>query len=251
MNGATMVRAASFVASLGLLFLAVVAGGCSANAASDVLCVPNSRVRCICSVKERGTKLCAEDGKSFGECEECTPDDTSSFGVTSPGASAACGNSKIDTGEGCDQGEEGGDVCSADCIPSGDPPAANGCPGMPVHVWDQSMEVFGRTTTYRNANRSTAYGGSASPDRIYALTAHKSGKLTAAVTRASFDHTLYVRTTCNGAESVGSDKNADKTGESVTFDVKSGSTYYLVVDGGNDGDGQAKAGTFSITFQIL
>jgi cysteine-rich repeat protein len=172
---------------------------------------------------------------------------------------AFCGNGKVDTGEACDDKNKiDGDGCSPGCQPAGNPNGSDTCPGMPITVWGTSIvNARGQTTTgfgtalSRKAGTcaggtSTSTGANA-PNRVYAVTAKRTGTMTVTTSNSNYDHQLYVRTNCT-------DQNSEVTcasavtgsgGETMSFAVQDGTTYYVVVDGL-----VSAAGNYDIAFSI-
>jgi cysteine-rich repeat protein len=170
-----------------------------------------------------------------------------------------CGNGKVDPGESCDDKNKiAGDGCEPNCVPGGNPNGADVCPGMPVTVWGTSVvNVRNQTTTgYGTAlarKAGTCPGGTSTstgtnaPNRVYAVTAKKTGTMTVTTSNVSFDHQLYVRSNCTdqSSEITCASAQSGNVGETMSFTVQDGSTYYVVVDGLVTG-----AGNYDIAFSI-
>lgn len=159
-----------------------------------------------------------------------------------------CGDGKINQPfESCDDKNNApDDGCGSGCKPEGNPPSGGVCPGMQVVVWgteSTGVSVTGQTTAgYASsfgrlagacvAGGSTSAGGNA-PDRVYAVTAKKTGTLTVTTSNAAFDHQLYARNTCNTQDSeiICASAVAGNGGETLVFSVVDGTTYHVIVDG--------------------
>lgn len=152
-----------------------------------------------------------------------------------------CGDGKVDTGEGCDDANKTAlDGCGNNCVPDGDPTSADACPGQEAHVWPGvTMTIDGSTASYAATYNSSGCSGSA-PERVYAVTSHVSGTMTAKITASwgSGSPLLYVRSApcASGAELACVNKNS-ATPDTLTWPVTSGATYSLFVDGFNSGKG--------------
>lgn len=152
-----------------------------------------------------------------------------------------CGDGKVDTGEGCDDANKvAADGCGNACVPEGDPASADTCPGLPAHVWPAStLNITGSTATYAGEYASTGCTGSG-PERVYAVTSHVSGTMTAKITASwgTGSPLLYVRSgaCASGTEMACVNKNS-ATPDTLTWPVTTGTTYSLFVDGFNSGKG--------------
>jgi hypothetical protein len=130
---------------------------------------------------------------------------------------------------------------------------------MPVTVWGTSVvNVRNQTTTgYGTALARKAgtcpggvtdpsTGGNA-PNRVYAVTARKTGTLIVTTSNSNFPHQLYARSNCTDQDSeiVCASAAAGNSGETMSFTVQDGTTYYVIVDGIVTG-----AGNYDIAFSI-
>lgn len=172
-----------------------------------------------------------------------------------------CGDGEVNDGEACDDSNNvADDGCGADCRNvNGNPDTAKTCPGQPVHVWGGVTTVTGAGTTVGFPNPWTEPGSSctvgansnASPDHLYAVTAHKSGMMTVKTTGANYNVLLSARTTCADAATMATAMCANNVGstapfdETMTFSVVSGRTYYVGVSGAVGANG-----TYTVNFQI-
>lgn len=171
-----------------------------------------------------------------------------------------CGDGTVDNGEACDDvNKVEGDGCGNDCRNvAGNPDAAKTCPGQPVHLWTTSPVLgAGTTTGFPNpwnepgSACTTGAGTNASPDHVYAVTAHRTGSLTVKTTGATYNVLLSARTDCNSAATMTSKMCANDRGttapfdETMTFPVTSGTTYYVGVSGA-----VGASGDYTVSFQI-
>lgn len=170
-----------------------------------------------------------------------------------------CGDGTVDNGEGCDDmNKVAGDGCENDCRPTGDVAASQECPGLTAHVWPSKALTWSGSTTkssnlYSAPNSTTppcTSFGSAAPERVYALVAHKTGTMTVEAT-GMYNLGIYARKgpCATGAllacgNSVGA-STLPQT-ETISFPVTDGVTYHLFVDGVLNG-----SGTFSIKATLL
>src|SRR5262245_11425082 len=111
--------------SLGLVggVFAILAFACSAASSAkpkSTRCTPGNYVFCRCADRNEGTKLCKEDGESFGKCEPCETDTNPELqeeddpqprpvldgGPDSPPAGSKCGDKIVQEGEDCDDGNK-------------------------------------------------------------------------------------------------------------------------------------------------
>lgn len=171
-----------------------------------------------------------------------------------------CGDGDVNDGETCDDiNKVEGDGCSNDCRSNfnGDPDSAKSCPGQPVHVWGTTA-VTGTGTTMNFPSTWDEPGGSCitgsknniAGDHIYAVTVHRAGTMTAAVTGASHNVLLSARTDCANAATMAANMCANNVSaapqnESISFPVVSGRTYYVGVSGVLNA-----TGPYSISFRI-
>lgn len=252
------------------LFAVVTACSSKPEAEPGTECTPNKQVFCRCADRSQGEKTCGEDGK-WGPCEPCFGDgpgpDPSSTSTTDPfppdeedaAADASrpegCGNGTLDPGEACDDNNDvAKDGCGLQCVPEGDVAATRACPGLAVHVWDKPVTFSVATAdpapnTFRVATQCGGATGGTAPDRIYQVHAHKSGKLKAATTGATFNVMLYTSNGCApGAITSTACVNAvDKVGEeTLVVDVKENDKLTLFVDGASSN----QAGSLALTLTI-
>lgn len=266
--------------SFGVVSLLLACTTSGSTAKEDQLCNPGNYVFCRCRDRQEGSKLCKEDGRSFGPCEPC-PSYDDPDGWLEPGEpeelpplpdadeepDATCGDGVVQHGEDCDDANTNeADGCSSKCELAGTtPPATNACPGLDVHVWGGAHEPTLTSTTVASGNRkvatpctaaaSTPTSGQASADRVFKVVAHKTGTMTVAVTDASYNAFLYVAETCpsDDVEWFACTNQVDGVGsETLSFSVDEGKSYYVFVDGAlpSSRDTSALQGSFRVTFRI-
>lgn len=273
----------AILALAGVLALAPTSGCSSSTAATDngVKCTPGNYVFCRCQDRQEGTKLCNPDGHSFGKCEPCETDTNPSI-PDEPGhpppevdaggdkdveqpVTAKCGDKLVQDGEDCDDGNMvDDDGCDSDCHLAGsNPTTSRSCPGLETHVWSKPVTYIGTTVGSTNTGSakptctSTMGGnpttGAAGPDRVFKITAHKTGKLTVTTTDTNYDCFVYVTDTCTPASdgSLGYLACANNVngvgGETLSVPVTAGKSYSVLVDGAGISQQQ---GAFRVTFAI-
>lgn len=251
--------ALALVGSIGL----VIAGGCaSSSSAADptvVKCTPGNYVFCRCQNREEGTKLCNDDGHSFGKCEPCEtldnpvlPDDPNNPPPDLDGgdpdaqpSNASCGDKIVQDGEDCDDGNKvEDDGCDSTCHLAGsNPVTTRSCPGLDTHVWSKPVTYVGTTVGSTQTGSLSPNcksdgvnptSGSLGPDRVFNVTAHKTGTMTVTTTDTDYDCLIYVTQSCTSTP-ITSLTCAHNTigvgGETMTFPVTAGQSYSVFVDG--------------------
>ena len=252
----------------------------------DRECQPGAYVFCRCQDRQEGSKLCGDDGQSFGQCEPCEsygnaegplepgdpgfeepfPEDDAGIG---DGGNASCGNGIVEPGEDCDDdNSDETDGCDSSCKLAGKTPfATNACPGLEVHVWGGAHRpTLAESTTVGSGNRrvspsctTTATTGAGSADRVFNVTAHKNGTLTVATSDVKFNMFLWAAEACvpNGNTAIACvDAVAGVGAEKLSFPVENGKSYHVFVDGSPNGNGNGpgndapREGDFTVTFSI-
>lgn len=279
-----MLRAQHRIAlTLGAAALVGLAFACSSTPAakSDKLCTPGAYVFCRCKDRSEGAKLCNEDAVSFGPCEPCEslglgedldpgppPEDFDGGGLPE-----RCGDGVAQLGEDCDdKNAVENDGCTKDCKLTPITPAtasndkSRTCPGLEVHVWGDTHKPQTTGTTMGSGNHSTTpncttYGamgaassGASGNDRVFKVVAHKTGQMTVKTTDVNYNSFLYVSASCplpDGGSDVPflaciNDVNGNG-GETLSFPVDDGKTYYVFVDGAGI---TTPNGNFRVTFEI-
>lgn len=251
------------------------------KAKSDKECSPGAYVFCRCQDRQEGTKLCKDDGQSFGPCEPCETSDNPE-GPLEPGdpgpdqpfpepdagddggsnPNGSCGNGKVESGEDCDDGNTNEtDGCDSKCKLAGATPfASNACPGLEVHVWGGPHSPTLASTTVGSGNRSVKpncttsanpTSGANSPDRVFKVTAHKSGTLKVTTSDVNYNVFLWASEGCAPSENeyiTCVNESGAVGAESMTFPVEDGKTYHVFVDG--SGIDNTRQGSFRVTFSI-
>jgi cysteine-rich repeat protein len=193
-----------------------------------------------------GMDLGGHDCTEFGfvnpdglACTGCMLDPT--------GCHPTCGNSVIEPGETCDDGNTvSGDGCSSTCQTEDGTTCAN---AIPIHL-SPGQHAASASTTIGGGSHSSSTCASAGRDIVYAVTvAGADGFLTATLPRplAAFDSVLYAAKTCDDAAPVialtcnDSKPTSGNTplfgGEVISFPVTDGDTWFIYVDAGAAGDG--------------
>lgn len=242
-------------------------GSSSPSTTATTLCKPSQEVYCRCQDFGEGTKVCADDGQSYGPCLPCpgvAPVDASAAGPMDSGAvvdaradsgdaGSLCGNKKVDPGEACDDGNAiDDDGCNRWCMPEGGYPAQAGiCPGMSIDVWSAPV-TFASTTklfplTYRAKAACNGATGSLGSDRVFVVTTHATGMLTVKTVAATFDVMLYARSDCAmEAAELGCQNAVNGVGdETLTIPAQSGTPIYVFVDGATN-----TTGDLSLTLSV-
>lgn len=273
MSFAIFHRGKRLVALLGAAGALALACSSAPATTAKTECKAGEAYYCRCPDRQEGTRVCNDDGATYGPCEPCIPEEPlppeedASFpdedAATSSDASDAgsdggtCPNGAVDPDEACDDGNRAAnDGCSATCTLEGGSTVGDKCPGMAVHVWDKPVSytgsTIGATSDYTASPSCSGETGGFSPDRVFAVTAHKAGTLRVATSAANFPHMLYRADTCTaaGATSVAfphaaCSNVAGNGNETLSFPVTNGSTTYVVLDGAGTGQQQ---GNFTVTF---
>jgi cysteine-rich repeat protein len=250
----------------------------------DRECQPGAFVFCRCRDRQEGTKLCKDDGNSFGPCEPCEsydnpegplepgdpgfeepfPEDDAGFDEDSGSTpNGSCGNGKVETGEDCDdQNANETDGCDSRCKLAGLTPfASNACPGLEVHVWGGAHKPTLESTTIGSGNRSVKptcstsanpTTGAAALDRVFKIVAHKSGTLNVTTADVGYGMFLYASEACSPSENTYitcANDNPENGSEELSFPVDAGKTYHVFVDGHGKPPTKIEGG-FRISFQI-
>ncbi|MBI5610975.1 MAG: hypothetical protein HY902_19040 [Deltaproteobacteria bacterium] len=195
---------------------------------------------------DTGAKGAAESAVFFTEANDphyVVVDGKSSSGAYSlqielqPGS--YCGDDAVDPEEACDDGNQAsGDGCSATCGIDGDQVAAQNCPGVAVHIWDDPVTLTNTTDTNPNVQKASC-GGGGGRDAIYQVMPHRTGTLQVTVKSDIFDTVLYARSdACTpGTELACANKIKGNGDESITFPIQIGVPVWVVVDGYKYGKG--------------
>ncbi len=199
--------------------------GCSSQepgGGSDRLCTPGNYVFCRCADLREGTKLCAEDGQSFGECT-CAPVEDTGVPVEDTEPDPDTGSSDPDTGA-TDAGADTG-------------PKNDTCPGTVVAVDPGKDTVIEGDTTGASADYTGATGACAvatGPEHVWALIPTGTGTITLKVAgKGTMDPTVYVRETdcATGSQLRCGETTGPGGTETFSFNVVTGRTYWVFVDG--------------------
>lgn len=261
-----------------LVATALTASGCTAKSGATAdpatKCTPGNYVFCRCQSREEGTKLCNEDGQSFGKCEPCETEDNPGIpddpynppveydsGRDATGPGPVCGDKIVQDGEDCDDGNKiEDDGCDSTCHLFGKNAAATrSCPGLDLHVWSKPVTYLGSTVGapapggLKMVCPSTTGGPSttgSAPERIFNVTAHKTGMMTAYTSDTDYDSFIYAVKPCATTDIVPITCGNAKSGvggESITFPVTAGQSYAVFVDGSGI---SIQQGNFRLTVSI-
>jgi cysteine-rich repeat protein len=244
-----------------------------ATRSPSVKCTPGNYVFCRCQNRDEGTKVCNEDGTSFGTCDPCETD--TNLGIpdepgvppvevdaggpdAQPPSDAVCGDRIVQDGEDCDDGNKvEDDGCDTKCKLAGlNPTSSRSCPGLETHVWSKPVVYVGTTAgaplVTELTNQNCTSRGANGPDRVFKVTAHKTGKMTVAASGTDYDTLLYVATKCAQFPSqitqlACANDTVGIGNETMSFPVQQGVTYTVVVDGAGISQVQ---GAFKLTLSI-
>jgi cysteine-rich repeat protein len=256
----------------------------SNEAKPEKLCTPGNYVFCRCRDRQEGTKLCKEDSKSFGPCEPCETADNPELpeeedpdprpdeppprdgGTDQQSPTVKCGDGVAQEGEDCDdKNTDETDGCNKDCKLAGTAPLKSiSCPGIEVHVWGGAHKPTLAATTVGGGthessganvcgsafNNPNPTSGAAATDRVFKVIAHKTGTMNVVTTDTNYNNYLSVAETCTDGDNkllACTNQNAGVGGETLTFPVDSGKTYYVFVDGAGISENK---GNFRVTFSI-
>ncbi len=192
----------------------------------------------------------------FGDCDSNTANGCESPLATDTMNCGACGRACA----GVSNGSVGctGAVCTVTCnmgfvlengACSPDPARARSCPGYPVVAGPGEERVVVNTTIGRGGDTAGtgACGNTMGEDAVFVLTASVGGVLYLRLDTASFDASLYVRSTCDLATSQTACVNdVSRAGqEALAFPVVAGATYFVFVDAATP-----SAGAFALRHRI-
>ncbi|HEY8074157.1 MAG TPA: hypothetical protein VIF62_08610, partial [Labilithrix sp.] len=162
------------------------------------------------------------------------------------------------------------DGCDRYCDLAGaDPASSKACPGTEVNLWGTDVVYDGSTAALvgqgncsidkacPGTSGNQATNGAAEPERIFHVTAHKTGTLSVQTTNVDFDNFLYAADHCtldppspidpylkcaNGAAGIGP--------ETLIMAVDAGKSYTIVVDGSGIVLDAPDRGNFRVTFSL-
>jgi len=167
----------------------------------------------------------------------------------------ACGNSHVDSGEECDDGNTtNGDGCSSTCTVERDP-ATYTCPGKPLRLeaaaaGPRTLKVRGTTAPLAGesvpASKFSSCGSTA-PDVVYAVMSDIDGLLTATVGGGQLNGAISLRAACPGTADLACDKSGSGNApDTLRAPMDKEKVYYVVVDGAVAG----KSGPFELTLTV-
>ncbi len=227
----------------GLVVAGVVAFvGCSSGASTkeERICTPGANVFCRCADRSEGTKLCADDGKSFAT--PCATNDSRT----------ECVGGEIDDPNTGQPVDDAGNVI--DPVDDGGTPPANdidSCPGKSTSLTPGVETIIeGDTTGAKDDAKGTGAcaAGAGGGDHVYRIIPTGSGSVSIKVEgTAPLNPTVYIRTTC--ADEASQVRCAETTGaggkEEFQHNMISGKEYFLFVDGAS-----SSAGKYKITAKL-
>lgn len=220
---------------LGVLVIACQTTTGATNKTETGLCEPGAFVFCRCKNLAKGTKLCQNDGLTFGECA-AKVDGECGGEVEDPNTGKNVdGNGDIQPVPGDDDDDTG-------------PGELDVCPGKPISVPPgQTIKLEGDTSRAVNDRRGKPGGACAAAsgarDFVYRLTPSGSGKLEVVVTgKGALDPIVYLRTTCDDetTQAACGPQGGTKVATTST-NVTTGKEYFLFIDGASGGSGEFSA----------
>ena len=239
-------------AALVLGLVAVIAGCPTSTGATDDdrICTPGNYVFCRCADRTKGTKLCEPDGKTFAAC--------------STKADGECKGGEVQDVDTNKKVDGNGDVLPTDDddTPQGDgggdgPSDMDICPGKPISLPPgQEILLEGDTSRATGDRRGKPGGACASSigarDFIYHLIPSGTGKIAVKVTgQGALDPIVYARTTCDDETTQqGCGPQSGTKVASMSFTAKTGTDYFLFIDGASGGTG-AYSATVKLTTGIV
>lgn len=231
----------SFVVS-GLLVAGVFAftpacifGG-DANTKEERICTPGANVFCRCADRSEGTKLCADDGKSFATA--C---------ATNESRSECIGGEIDDPNTGKPVDGDGNPIDPVDSDGGNVPKnGIDACPGKSTSLTPgQEVVIEGDTTGASDDAEGTGAcaAGAGGGDHVYRIIPTGSGSVSFKVQgEGALNPTAYIRTTCDDAAT--QVRCAETTGaggvEQFSHNMISGKEYFLFVDGASSSAGKYK-----------
>jgi len=146
-----------------------------------------------------------------------------------------CGNGMVEAPEECDDGNfDQNDGCSPLCTKEN----YDKCPGTNIPLAPPGITLQGKLVGGLGNDLDPSCGPTGKRDLIYAVTPQKSGTLIATL-KGNFNKSLSIRSVCSKAvDNVFAETVCRTNGNGDTEQklwVHTGVTYYVVVDGDNDG----------------
>jgi cysteine-rich repeat protein len=218
------------------LVLFIPTQGCksSTEATGERICTPGANVFCRCADRSQGTKLCADDGKSFAT--PCSTDESRT----------ECAGGEIDDPNTGKTVDDDGNII--DDSPDGGPSTTNpfACPGKATALIPGTEVVLdgdttGATDTAKGtSNCSTGGGGN---DHVYKLPPTGSGRVDFTVKgEGAMNPVAYIRTKCDDETSQVRCAPPLGPGGNLVFqqNMVANTDYFLVVDGASGSAGKYK-----------
>jgi cysteine-rich repeat protein len=161
----------------------------------------------------------------------------------------ACGNTLLEPPEECDDGNlVDGDGCSHLCIL--EPGNNDKCPGTVLALTQSGSDwkgtVTGDTALLASDYQGTCGSSGTAKDAVYQINSGPGGMLTAAITTASFDAVVYVRSdNCLSGSQAGCADATGNGGDTLTVNAPPNTAYWVFVDGYN-----GASGTFTLDVTV-
>lgn len=221
------------------LALFVPTQGCSSstNASGERICTPGANVFCRCADRSQGTKLCADDGKSFST--PCSTDESRS----------ECAGGEIedpDTGKPVDG--DGNPIDNPGDTDAGKTQtnSLDTCPGKSTALTPgQDTILEGDTTGGDDTAKGTGAcaAGAGGNDHVYRIIPTGSGSVAFTVKgEGAMNPTVYIRSKCD--DEAMQVRCAESTGaggtETFSHNMVAGTEYFLFVDGASSSAGKYK-----------
>jgi hypothetical protein len=182
---------------------------------------------------------------------EVACDNETGFAIDSVTFSAQANTTYYVFVDGSETGQVGSFQLDVTVTPTG---PEDTCPGTSVSFTSSGSQetatVHGNTSADTDSTSGSCVGTNQN-DAVYAFTPDISGVMDVTLQAPDFDSGLYVRTTCasTSTEVACSDNGAFGDDESVSFQATAGKTYYVFVDGFDDGADDDN-GSFTLTAAI-
>ena len=181
---------------------------------------------------------CLHDGGLWGTgggSSSAQSGTSSTSNSSSSGAPPVCGNSVMEPGEQCDDGnKEVGDGCSPMCLTE----HPEVCPGTAISLASGQMVVINGVTGANDNFKGTAGVGNCNSgawpgsDLIYAVTPSTPGTLTATLAATYTAPCVHIRTQCPGAmqDEIACQGSTTAGSNMVTISVMAGTPYHVAAD---------------------
>lgn len=234
----------SSLIGLGAIALFVPTQGCSSStgASGERICTPGANVFCRCADRSQGTKLCADDGKSFA-----TPCSTNE-------SRTECAGGEVedpDTGKPVDPDGNPIDEPDQDGGTNTNNNPIDSCPGKSTSLTpNQDIVLEGDTTGGKDDAKgsSTCSTGAGGNDHVYRIIPTGSGSVNITVQGIDgMNPTAYIRSKCDDEASQVRCAPPLGAGKTITMqhNMVASTEYFLVVDGAS-----SSAGKYKVTLRL-